>query len=443
MRRTEQARVFALIALMSLPAASPTAQEATGFVRVNTDPPGAAVYLDGVMKDVSPVVVSDVEPGTHLLSVRKDGYVETRRTIRLSPDQRMVVDLVLEPITGLVLVQSSPTGAGVRVEDTDRGQTPLLLTDLPVGKYRVNFMLPGYLPKQVDLNIEDRTPLKIDVTMQSTAAKLTVRSEPSGADVILNGIAMGTTPCELARIPSGKAIIEVTSAGYKPFKQTLTLHAGQEDEMEIVLKPIPSELTVVSIPEKARIYVDNQFRGRAPVTLSDIDPGEYRVRAELEGYAPLARSVAVPRNASLVEEFRLEANSGIIEITTEPAGVRVFIDGNEAGTTQAEEGETDRLSKPLTIRLISQGEHKLQLSREGYFAESVTIQIKRDETITRHVKLRRRFIPDYEVVTQTGTERGVLLQIDPAGNVRLEVRPGIIKTIRAGDIKSGRPIRED
>jgi len=414
---------------------------APGFIRVNTEPAGAAVYLDGVMKDVSPVVISDVEPGEHLLTISKDGYLEARRTVRLEPEQRLVVEQRLEPILGLVVINSSPDEAFVQINDADRGQTPLLLTDLPLGTYRMRLTRPGYIAKQLELRIEDRIPRKLNVELQSSSAKLTLSSNPSGANVILNGIAMGMTPCELGRIPSGESVIEVTYAGYQPFKRTMTLQAGQEEELDVVLQPVPSELVVVSIPEKARVYVDNQYRGEAPLTLEDIEPGEYRVRAELPGYSALARNVVVPRNSNIVEEFRLEANSGILELTTEPAGVRVFIDGDEVGVTTAEEDETDRVSQPFMVRLVTEGEHKVQLSLEGYFAEDFTVEIKRDETATRHVKLKRRFIPNYEVQTMTGTERGVLLEIDLSGNIRLEVRPGIIKAIPAEDVKSGRPLR--
>jgi hypothetical protein len=39
--------------------------------------------------------------------------------------------------------------------------------------------------------------------------------------------------------------------------------------------------------------------------------------------------------------------------------------------------------------------------------------------------------------------KGVLVEVDPEGNVRLELRPGIIKTIPAADVVTRRPIREE
>ena len=38
-----------------------------------------------------------------------------------------------------------------------KGKTPLLVTDLPIGRYRVVATSPGYAPRQVELVVEDRT----------------------------------------------------------------------------------------------------------------------------------------------------------------------------------------------------------------------------------------------------------------------------------------------
>jgi len=209
-----------------------------------------------------------------------------------------------------------------------------------------------------------------------------------------------------------------------------------------VLKVIPSELQVVSIPAKARVYVENQFRGEAPVTLQNLEPGEYRVRAELIGCEPLARTVKLERNQKLVEEFRLTRDCGVLEITTEPAGVKVLLDGKESGVTAAKASETDRVSEPLAIDFLSAGAHQVQLTKKGYYDAAFEVQIEKEKTLTRHVPLKQRFIPDCEIkTTKDEVFRGVLVDVDPQGNLRLEIKPGIFKNILAKDVKTRMPIR--
>jgi hypothetical protein len=232
--------------------------------------------------------------------------------------------------------------------------------------------------------------------------------------------------------------------GYTTYKQTLNLQAGQREKMTAILKSLPAELQIVTIPAKARIYVENQFRGESPVTLSNLEPGEYRIRAELLGCEPLARTVKLERNQKLVEEFRMMRDCGVLEVTTEPAGVKVLVDGKEAGMTVAKSNETDRVSEPLTVDFLSVGAHQVQLTKKGYYDASIEITVEKEKTVVKHQAMKQRFIPDCEVRTTTdGVLRGVLVDVDPQGNVKLEIRPGVFKSIPAKDVKLRLPIRQD
>ena len=409
-------------------------------LRITTDPPDAVVLCDGVTQETPPVTITGLAPGEHLIVATKTGYQEERRTIVLEPGQRLAVDLKLQPLYGLVLVQSSPAGAEVEVNGASRGKTPLLLTDLPLGSYRVKLSAPGYLTKEIDLKLESRVPVKVEASLRSDSAALEIASEPPGARVLVNGADRGTTPCTVDRIREGDCRIELLLEGYEPYRRELRLSAGQTESINVVLKPLPAELTVVSIPPRARIYVDNQFSGEAPVVLKNLEPGSYRIRAELVGHEPVARTVTLGRAQRLVEEFRLERNTGNLEIITEPAGVRVFLDGQEAGMTAARPDQSDQISDPLRIEMLTAGTHQLKLVRKGYYEVAKPVEIEKDKTTTVHEKLKRRFVPDYEVRTATEVIRGVLVQIEPNGNVKLELRPGIMRTIPAAEIRSKGPL---
>jgi hypothetical protein len=241
------------------------------------------------------------------------------------------------------------------------------------------------------------------------------------------------------RIQAGEVVLELIKDGYRPVKTTMRLSAGLRESVTPVLTPIPGSLTVVSIPPGARAYVNNQFRGETPVSLENLEPGSYRVRAELDGYEPVARDVVLDRDGRAVEEFRLERNSGTFEITTEPAGVQVFVDGKEMGATPARP-DVEKISDPLKVDLLTIGHHEVLLKRPGYFDATFAIEIEQDRTVSLHQALKRRFIPDCEVRTRTDIYRGVLVEVGPQGDVKLEIRPGIMRTIRRDDVLVRRKI---
>jgi hypothetical protein len=416
-------------------------ESAGAQLRITTDPDMADVMFDGRLQGQTPLTLSDAMPGTHLLRASKPGYRDILRTIELSPGQRIALNLAMEPVTGLVLVHSDPPAAEVEIEGAHRGTTPLLLTDLPVGRYRAHFALTGYLPRDIDLVIEDRTPVYVSTDLTSDSATLELDSTPQGATVILNGIAKGSTPCTVERVPAGESELEITLFGYHPFERSLRLVAGQTETMTAALEEVPATLNVVSVPPGARIYLNDEFKGMAPLTLATLSPGTYRIRAEQKGYDASTRPVSLSRAQKRTEEIRMVSNAGSLEVITHPPGVKVLVDGKERGVTLAQESEDQSLiSAPLEIDMVEVGQRKVQLVREGYFEKTVTATVKRQQTTPLQESLKRRFIPDTEIKTRQGVFKGVFLDEDVQGKVRLEVRPGVIRAIEAKDIVSRRPI---
>ncbi len=429
----------ALVAFMLLS----TARGEPAQVHIISEPAGATITIDGKPRGEAPVTVTALSPGKHLLVAEKRNHHPVRRTIDLIPGSRSSEEIRLEPIHGLILIQSTPADVEVEIAGAHRGTTPTLITDLPLGRYRARLSKPGFISKEIEMNIKGRSPQKFDVKLTSDSAALAVDSEPPGADVTLNGVARGETPCTIERIPSGTATLELSLAGFEPYSESLKLSAGENQTITAVLKAIPSDLEIVSIPEGARIYVDNQFRGKAPVKMTKLKPGTYRVRAEMKAHDIMLRNVEIGRAQKIVEEFRLQRNAGGISLTTEPAGVEILLDGKKLGFTTADTNRTDRVSQPFSANLIPCGVHVLTLTKPGYYETKKEINIIRDEIFTKHYRLPRRFIPNYEVKTETEVYRGILIEVDAQRNVKLETHPGIFKTIMNAEIKSVRPLRKD
>ncbi len=433
-QRLRFATAMLLFGMLAGPLAA-LAQAELCHLHVVLNPPDAVVTINGDIQSGSPIVVTDLKPGVHLLRARKSGYRELRKTLDLRAGQRVILELALEPLTGLVLVHSDPAEADILVDGAHRGKTPALLSDLPFGKYRLQLQKTGYRPREADLTVESRIPRRISFSLTSDTATLRIGSSPPGATLRINGLDRGTTPVRIPNIPEGQATVEMSMDGYHPYRDTVRLAAGQDLELAVTLEPIPATLTVVSLPPKARIYINDEFRGEAPVTLDSLPPGSYRLRAELAGYEIVARTITLDRAAKTTEEFRLPGNVGALEIVTVPPGIRVYVDGQLAGTT---EGEGER-SRPLRLDGIPMGKREVALRARDRHERRFHVEIERGETARVQHELQRKFVPDYEVRTRTGTLRGVLVEIK-AGAVRMEISPGIFRTIPPGEIRGHRPL---
>lgn len=344
---------------------------------------------------------------------------------------------------GLVLVHSDPQGAEVSIDGAFKGNTPLLLSDLPFGEYRARLSHPGCEPKEVDLTIRDRVPMKLDVSLTSNTATLHINSSPPGAEILVNGTHKGTTPSSVDQLPTGKYELLFKLDGYQTHSSEVTLQGGVTERVSVNLTPLPASLKIVSLPEGGRVYIDNEFRGNAPVTVNDFESGSHRVRVEMEGHSVMARDVNLEPGSEVIEEFRLEPNSGRLEVTTVPPGAKVLLDGETVGVTPQAEGTLKTISDALTIPLVSEGKHEIQIVKKGYITHEQIVTVEKEKTLVIHQSLRRLFIPNYRVTTETQVIRGVLVEIEPDGDIRIEVRPGIERTVKSDRIRSHQPLKPE
>lgn len=408
---------------------------------LTSEPTGAAVTIDKIPSGATPTT-TPIEAGQHLVEMRLENYKPAFINVTVTADSP-AEHVKLEPITASVLVHSTPAGATVTRDGANIGLTPLLMPELPIGSYRIEVALDGYKPQQLDLSVTSGKPQRINADLASSSATLEIVSEPAGADVSVNGIARGKAPITVDKIPEGLSSVEISSPGFKTYREQVRLVAGEKFTLNAPLEAIPAELSIVTIPAGARIYLDNQFKGESPITFENLPAGEYRIRAEKESHEIMARTITLANAQSATEEFRLTANVGGLILATSPAGVTVLVGGRDSGTTAAATNKTDRVSDPLEIKDIPIGQQEVVFFRKGYAEQKRMVEIKRNEVVTLEtVQLIRQFIPDVEVTTQIGVYKGVF--VDKTDELyRIETDPGVIRGFLVKDIKSVRLIRED
>ncbi len=102
-----------------------------GGLRVETDPPGATVYIDGENAGPSPVALARVRPGVHMVRVARDGYAPAGLTLEVRNGEPLLpLRFVMEPLTAKLRVRSEPADALVRLD----GQPPSRATRIRVGQ---------------------------------------------------------------------------------------------------------------------------------------------------------------------------------------------------------------------------------------------------------------------------------------------------------------------
>jgi hypothetical protein len=290
----------------------------------------------------------------------------------------------------------------------------------------------GYFSREVEFNVQSRSPQLVLVSLSSDSAVLVLRSEPPGAAVNVNGLPKGVTPCTLDRLPAGDNELSVSLPGYVAYSSRIKLLANAEERLDITLKPEPGVLSIMSFPTGAKVYLDEKLVGQAPLTLDSVAAGSHALRAEMDGYATLTRSVEFQQGEKKVEELRLERNVGTLEVFAKPEGAKVFVDEVEQGAVTLSADNPI----PLFTQELAVGSHVVSLRMKGHGPVTRRVTVEKGQTVTLKEILKRVFIMDTKVTLRNGSVlMGTFGEKLADGAIRLEIQIGIYKTIDSMDIE--------
>lgn len=72
---------------------------------------------------------------------------------------------------------------------------------------------------------------------------LSVRTDPVGAEVVVDGVSQGTAPLDLTGVPAGTHTLELQKAGYAPVSESIEVEAGATKEVVRELEEISPAAT--------------------------------------------------------------------------------------------------------------------------------------------------------------------------------------------------------
>jgi len=195
-----------------------------------------------------------------------------------------------------------------------------------------------------------------------------VNTDPSGAAVVVDGQAHGTTPMTAA-LNVGPHTIEISQDGVR---RTMTVNVTANAQIsQFVEMPKAAagtgDLQVRTDPSGAKVSVDGQLRGMSPLTVPGLAPGSHMVVLENDlGSVHEDVTVQAGATASLVVPMKTPQGapvSGWISINA-PAELQIFENERLLGSSR-----TDRI-------MVAAGRHDIEFSNDalGYHS-SQSIQV--------------------------------------------------------------------
>jgi len=241
-----------------------------GYLAVSSQPAGAKVTLNGEFLSLTDFFPLEVLAGDYTVEVTREGYRTETRTVSIAPKATETLEVPLTRTLASAFFVTEPAGveiwmdgalvtttAGALAPDLaaavrDKGLDPARASarteigGLSLGAHVVELRKKCHelVRKTVDLSEAKDYDLE-PVKMEESLASLSLRSDPPGARILLDGESMGVTPKELEGVCSGKHRVEVKHTSGK-FLQDVVLEKNESLTLDCPIRPSLAFLGVVA-----------------------------------------------------------------------------------------------------------------------------------------------------------------------------------------------------
>ncbi|MCW5805733.1 MAG: PEGA domain-containing protein [Deltaproteobacteria bacterium] len=302
-----------------------------GTVVVEADVQDAEVYIDGNKHpDNTPAVISNVIEGVHVVEVRKEPAPPWRQTVTVTADKQTKVRAEIQPLlnggVGVVRVLSDTPGARAYIDGTDMGPVPVDIKDVKAGDHIVQVKAQGFQTgeRKVQVSAGGSQIVKVDLNAEAPGDQGTLKvvSSTPGADVFIDGAAVGKVPVE-KKIAAGEHPVVVRHPGFKDFEQKVRVEIGQAITVDAQLKAV-GRLRILSTPSVANVIVNGIPIGKTPLD-TEVEVGETVVRLELAGFQPFEQTMTIEggKVATISRELAIAGKSEA-ELAAEQKGLSSF-----------------------------------------------------------------------------------------------------------------------
>ncbi len=324
------------------------------FVRLK--PKNAVVKLDGFLiptnqrKSVSGGFIIPLKPGQHKVSAKARGFVDKRVRVSVREGEPVEADLRLykrsrkrECYTGDceadVFVFTKPAGAKIYIDGVSTGlvtkpssMNPKLgsvALRVSPGKHWISAKKSPFdeASRQIKVSPGDLyngfrdSPL----TLRRARGSLSIRSEPSGALVRLNGQIIGKTPLKKKNVYARPYWVELISEGFQSREELVMVSSGRTKTLKWDLTSSTAQLEMTvkyrsSPVSGASVWLDDQKLGETDadgsLRLKEVMTGDHLLQVKHPLYVAEGESITLQPGQSVKRTFRMRGAFGYISVDT-------------------------------------------------------------------------------------------------------------------------------
>ena len=156
------------------------------------------------------------------------GEFEFKLPSELEPQSVYILILGME--TATLVIKAVPTEAEIYVDNQKVG-TGYASTAVAIGmEHSWKVQSDDYWPKEGSAYFDKQDERTINVNLDPKFGYITINTVPSGANVYIDDIKVGTTPYNMKKIKIGRHAVEVRKEGYASFGDIITIKPGDQNK---------------------------------------------------------------------------------------------------------------------------------------------------------------------------------------------------------------------
>jgi hypothetical protein len=430
-------------------------------VYLDSNPPGATVYVND--KKWGAYCTTPCErkklpyKTTYKIIFSKDGYKDKEENLEITNKYwvkfELTVTLEKEVKPSILDIQSdssgNATGAIITVDGKSMGTVPSKIT-LPAGRHQVRIEKAGFTIHDQWVELAEGQVWTVQAVLkpvEKPKGTLLVSADVSNAEVLIDGKSYGNAPVVAGNLEAGPHTVEVKAPGATtPWKQVVDVESGVVKKVNASVGaniPKVGTLRVVCNVPGAEVLVDGELKGKAPLTVTNLIPGDHVVQVQAKGFLPKRVPFKVVVNEQSLVTVDLEAKAeerdvGTLRIQSDQPEASVVIDGQRIGRAPIE--KTD----------VAAGPHIVKVEKDGFLTHTERFELKKGQvyTITAVLKAAGKVkittnVPGATVfVDSKPIGQTPLMDYElPAGQYSLEIEAnGYHREQRTLTIEGGKPV---
>ncbi|ASJ09199.1 hypothetical protein A3L11_08130 [Thermococcus siculi] len=266
-----------------------------------------------------------------------------------------------------IYINGEPVGVGMVRLELQAGTYNLTIVDRRWSILHYNGTLVVY-PGQVRY---------VPIHLNLHGAWLRVVGRPKDAYVYVDSQLVGKMGVKVP-LEVGVHEVWVTREGYEDFRTNVTIEQSRDIVMNVTLRQLGMLRLTSNVPG-VKVYINGAFYGvlsgdEMPL---ELPPGNYTLLATKFGYSNYTARIELLPGETIWRRIQIEPSYGFINVTTEPSGAEIILDGEAKGKS------------PALLR-VAIGLHRLVLSKDGYESAEYNVTVGAGEIKTVSVELRRK-----------------------------------------------------